>query len=103
MIRMRGHIPISTKPLHTYFQEQVERSPNATAVVFEGLTLTYEELNRRANRLAHFLRGLDVKCESLVAVHMDRSLELIVGLLGILLAIDHRRSVGARATRRPFG
>ncbi|HET6975221.1 MAG TPA: amino acid adenylation domain-containing protein [Pyrinomonadaceae bacterium] len=68
------------------FETQVERTPAAIALVFEGRRVTYEELNRRANRVAHYLMGLGVGPESLVGLMMERSIEMIVGLLGILKA-----------------
>jgi len=71
---------------HELFEAQVERTPDATAVVFEDGQLTYRELNRRANQLAHYLRRLGVGPEVLVGIYMERSLEMIIGLLGILKA-----------------
>ena len=68
------------------FEAQVERSPRATALVYEDQQLTYGELNARANRLAHHLRSLGVGPEVLVGVCLERSLELVVGLLAILKA-----------------
>ncbi|MED1747008.1 amino acid adenylation domain-containing protein, partial [Brevibacillus borstelensis] len=65
------------------FEEQVAKHPNNTAVSYEGNTLTYTELNRRANQLAHYLRGLGVGPESLVGLCVDRSLDMIVSILGI--------------------
>ena len=53
---------------------------------FEGQRLTYRELNGRANQLAHYLRGLGVGPEKLVGICMERSLEMVIGLLGILKA-----------------
>ncbi|AUB35489.1 Non-ribosomal peptide synthetase component F [Nostoc flagelliforme CCNUN1] len=72
--------------IHQLFEEQVERTPDAVAVVFEDQQLTYRELNARANQLAHYLRTLGVKPEVLVAICVERSLEMVVGLLGILKA-----------------
>ncbi|MDJ0706015.1 MAG: amino acid adenylation domain-containing protein [Leptolyngbyaceae cyanobacterium MO_188.B28] len=72
--------------LQKLFESQVKQTPNAVAVVFENQKLTYQELNHRANQLAHHLRTLGVKPESLVGVCLERSLNLIVGLLGILKA-----------------
>src|SRR5438105_12014028 len=72
--------------LHELFEAQVQRTPQATAVVFEAEQLTYAELNARANQLAHHLRTLGVGREVLVAIAMERSLDLLVGLLGILKA-----------------
>ncbi len=72
--------------IHQMFEMQVERSPQAIAVVFENTQLTYQELNQRANQLAHHLRSLGVRSEVLVGICLERSLEMIVGLLGILKA-----------------
>ncbi|GDZ93324.1 amino acid adenylation domain-containing protein [Planktothrix agardhii CCAP 1459/11A] len=76
----------ANKCIHQLFEEQVERTPNAVAVVFEGQQLTYNELNYRANQLAHYLQSLGVKPDELVGICVERSLEMIVGLLGILKA-----------------
>jgi amino acid adenylation domain-containing protein len=65
---------------------QVERTPDATAVVFEDAALTYRELNRRANQLAHHLRALGVGPEMLVGICVERSLELVIALLAVLKA-----------------
>jgi amino acid adenylation domain-containing protein len=72
--------------IHQLFEAQVERTPDAIAVVFEAEQLTYGELNRRANQLAHHLRTLGVGPEVPVAVCMDRSLQTVIGVLGILKA-----------------
>ncbi len=72
--------------IHQLFEAQVERAPDAIAVVFEHEQLTYGELNRRTNQLAHYLRALGVGPEVLVAVCLERSLEMVIGLLGILKA-----------------
>jgi len=72
--------------IHHLFEARVERTPDAVAVVFENERLTYGELNVRANRLAHHLRALGVGPETLVAICMERSPEMIIGLLGILKA-----------------
>ena len=74
------------KAIHQLFEEQVERSPDAVAVVFEEKQLTYRELNARANQLAHYLQTLGVGPEELVGICVERSLDLVVGLLGILKA-----------------
>ena len=68
------------------FAAQAGRRPDATAVVFERGRLSYGELDRRSNQLAHHLRGLGVGPETVVGLCLERSLELIVGLLGILKA-----------------
>jgi amino acid adenylation domain-containing protein len=72
--------------LHQLFEQQVERSPVAIAVTFEQQQLTYQELNARANQLAHHLQKLGVKPEVLVGICVERSLEMVIGLLGILKA-----------------
>lgn len=72
--------------IHELFEEQVERSPHAVAVVFEDEQLTYQELNGRANQLACYLQKLGVKQEVLVGICVERSLEMVVGILGILKA-----------------
>ncbi|MBR8837984.1 MAG: amino acid adenylation domain-containing protein [Stigonema ocellatum SAG 48.90 = DSM 106950] len=74
------------KCIHQLFEEQVERTPNAVAVVFENQQLTYSQLNCRANQLAHYLRSLGVSCDVLVGICVERSLEMLVGILGILKA-----------------
>lgn len=72
--------------LHELFEAQAERTPEAIAVVFEEQSLTYRELERRANQLAQHLRKLGVGQETLVGLCVERSLEMMVGLLGILKA-----------------
>ena len=79
--------------IHELFEQQVERTPEALAVQYEGKRLTYAALNAKANQLAHCLRGLKdasgvplVGPDALVAISVERSLEMVVGLLGILKA-----------------
>ncbi|MBD2083577.1 non-ribosomal peptide synthetase [Trichocoleus sp. ST-U3] len=72
--------------LHQLFEEQVERTPDAIAIIFKNQQLTYAELNAKANHLAHHLQKLGVKPEVLVGICVERSLEMVVGLLGILKA-----------------
>ena len=72
--------------IHQLFEAQVERTPEAVAVVFEDQRLSYHELNARSNQLAHHLRSLGVGPEVRVALCVDRSLEMLVGLIGILKA-----------------
>ncbi|MBZ5521196.1 MAG: non-ribosomal peptide synthase/polyketide synthase [Acidobacteriia bacterium] len=68
------------------FEEQVERTPAANAVESEGQKLTYRELNCKANQLAHYLKQMGIGPEALVGICVERSLEMVVGLLGILKA-----------------
>jgi amino acid adenylation domain-containing protein len=72
--------------LHQLFESQVERTPEAVAVAFEETRLTYRELNRRANQLAHTLKALGVGPETLVGLFMERSLEMVIGIYGIIKA-----------------
>src|SRR5215813_63804 len=72
--------------LHELLVEQAERWPDSVAVQFENKQLTYAELDRRSNQLAHFLVTKDVGPESLVGLCVERSLEMVIGLLGILKA-----------------
>jgi amino acid adenylation domain-containing protein len=72
--------------LHELFEAQAARTPDAVAVVFEGQELSYGELNGRANQVAHYLQNLGVGPEVLVGLYLERSLGLVVGLLGIMKA-----------------
>jgi len=71
------------KLFHQLFEEQAERSPNNVALVFDNQMLTYQQLNQRANQLAHYLQSLGIKPETLVGICVEKSLEMIVGILGI--------------------
>ncbi|BAZ31917.1 amino acid adenylation domain-containing protein [Cylindrospermum sp. NIES-4074] len=75
-----------TACIHQLFEQQVKRTPAAIAVVFEHQQLTYQELNIRANQLAHHLQKLGVGTETFVGICLERSLDLLIGLLGILKA-----------------
>ncbi|RKZ91700.1 MAG: non-ribosomal peptide synthetase [Candidatus Parabeggiatoa sp. nov. 1] len=68
------------------FQAQVEKTPENIAVVFEGQALSYQVLNTKANQLAYYLMTLEVGAETLVGICVERSLEMVIGLLGILKA-----------------
>jgi len=68
--------------IHEMFEAQVERTPAAIAVIHEKEKITYVELNRQANQLANELRELGVGAETLVGICMERSIEMIVGVLG---------------------
>ena len=72
--------------LHELFSEQAARTPNAVAVICEGTQLSYGELDARSNRLAHYLCKLGVGPEVVVGLCVERSLEMVIGLLGILKA-----------------
>jgi amino acid adenylation domain-containing protein len=74
------------KMIHELFEEQVERAPAATAALYEGQQLTYLQLNERANQLAHYLRKHGVGPDQLVAICVERGLDMAVGALGILKA-----------------
>ncbi|UCD34366.1 MAG: amino acid adenylation domain-containing protein [Nitrospiraceae bacterium] len=74
------------KCIHQLFEEQVERTPDAAAVIFEERQLTYGELNSRANQLAHYLRKHGVGPDTLVGICVERSLEMVIAILGILKA-----------------
>jgi amino acid adenylation domain-containing protein len=74
------------KTIAQLFEEQAARTPEAVAFVCDDRRLTYGELNRRANQVAHYLGRLGVGVETLVGVCMERSLEMVAGLLGVLKA-----------------
>ena len=74
------------KCIHHLFEEQVESTPEAIAIEFEDLQITYRELNCRANQLARYLISLGIGPEKLVGICVERSIEMVVGLLGILKA-----------------
>jgi amino acid adenylation domain-containing protein/FkbM family methyltransferase len=89
----RQLLPTDTLPvypqsicLHELFEQQVREHPDAIALVFKNERLTYQQLNARANQLAHHLQSLGVGPDVLVALCLDQSLELVVGILGILKA-----------------
>ena len=70
--------------VHQLFEAQVERTPDALAVIYEDAHLTYAALNRKANQLAHYLLSLDVGPSRLVGIYMERCLDMVVALLAIL-------------------
>ncbi|AEG01888.1 non-ribosomal peptide synthetase [Methylomonas methanica] len=72
--------------IHQLFEAQVEQMPDAIALTFEGQSLNYAELNAKANQLAHYLIERGVGPDALVGICIERSLEMVVGLLGILKA-----------------
>src|SRR5262249_35939726 len=78
--------PYPTECLYELFEAQAERTPDAVAVVFEDASLSYGELNRRANRLGHYLHNLGVGPEVRVGICLERSLEMMISVLGALKA-----------------
>ncbi|MFB2981139.1 amino acid adenylation domain-containing protein [Microseira sp. BLCC-F43] len=72
--------------IHQLFAQQVEKTPDALAIVFENQQLTYRELNAKANQLAHYLQAIGVGPEVLVGLCVERSIEVVIGILGILKA-----------------
>ncbi|HVG20255.1 MAG TPA: amino acid adenylation domain-containing protein, partial [Blastocatellia bacterium] len=72
--------------IHELFEAQAESTPQATALIFEGQRLSYEELNRRANQLARHLRAEGIGPEAVVGISMERSLEMVIALLGVFKA-----------------
>jgi amino acid adenylation domain-containing protein len=74
------------RTIHEIFEEQVETNPHAVAIIFQEQQLTYQQLNQRANQLARHLQKLGVRSNVLVGIYIERSVEMIVGLLGILKA-----------------
>lgn len=72
------------KNLHQLFEEQVEKTPDHIALIYEGKQLTYRQLNEQSNQLAHYLKAQNVGPDTLVALACERSLELLIGILGIL-------------------
>jgi amino acid adenylation domain-containing protein len=79
-------IPFRTEPVHALIAEQAARTPDAAAVVYSGQSLSYAELDRRAGLLARHLRRLGTRHEDIVAVGLDRSLDQIIALVGVLKA-----------------
>lgn len=88
------------KCLHQLFEVQVERTPGVVAVVYGEQALTYREFNARASQVAHYLRAQEVGPKVLVGICMERSMEMVVGILGILKG---RRSVCAYRPELPEG
>jgi amino acid adenylation domain-containing protein len=72
--------------IHEIFEEQARRTPHAVAISCQGSTLTYLELNEKANQLAHHLIGMGVGAETLVGLYLERNIEMVIGVLGILKA-----------------
>ena len=81
-----AHAYSRDKCLHELFEARVESSPHSVAVVSDDVSLTYRDLNERANQLAHFLQSRGVSTETRVAVLLERSVEMLVALLAIMKA-----------------
>jgi amino acid adenylation domain-containing protein len=84
--RSDNDVSASLPCLHQLFEQQVASHPDHTALIAGSVQLTYSELNERANQLAHFLRRLGVGAEVRVGLCVERSVELVVGILGVLKA-----------------
>ena len=78
--------PVSKATLPALFEGHAARTPEAVALIFGQESVTYGELNARANQLAHHLISLGVRAESLVGIALERSIEMVVALLGVLKA-----------------
>jgi len=78
--------PFPAACVHELFEQQVAKTPDAIAVVFEDASMCYAELNRRANQLAHYLREMGVKPDSRVAICLERSFEMVVAPLAVFKA-----------------
>ena len=76
----------SNKTISQLFEEQVQLTPNNIAIKYNDSYLTYDELNKKANQVAHFLRNIGIKPNDVVAIRLNKSLEMVVGILGILKA-----------------
>ncbi|MEW6735629.1 MAG: MupA/Atu3671 family FMN-dependent luciferase-like monooxygenase, partial [Acidobacteriota bacterium] len=74
------------KCIHQLFEQQVERSPDAIALIFEDKQITYKELNCRANQLAYHLRRLGAGPDKIIGIYLERSLELVISILAVLKA-----------------
>lgn len=72
--------------IHELFEEQVRLTPQAIAVVYQDKKITYEELNTKANKVAHLLKDEGIEADKLVGIYLERSIEMIIGLIGILKA-----------------
>ncbi len=77
---------VQEKTIHQLFEEQVERTPDSVALVFDDSKMTYRDLNRAANQIARLLRAKGIKSDQIVGLMIERSFEMIIGLLGILKA-----------------
>jgi amino acid adenylation domain-containing protein len=83
---LSGEASLQEGSVHQLFEEQVKRTPDAVAAVFADRQITYRALNKQANQLAHYLQKLGVGPEVMVGICLERSLDMVVGILGILKA-----------------
>jgi microcystin synthetase protein McyA len=74
------------KSISALFEEQAKQNPHAIALIYKDERMTYQDLNQRANQLAHYLIKLGVKAKMLVGIYLERSFEMLIGLLAILKA-----------------
>lgn len=74
------------KLLHQHFETQVTKTPKSTALIFNNTSINYEELNKKANKLGHYLRAIGVKPNDIIGIYLERGLEMVIGILGILKA-----------------
>lgn len=72
--------------IHQWFEAQVKQTPDAIALSFQGQELTYDALNQRANQLAHYLQALGVQPDELIAICMNRCMEMVICFLGVMKA-----------------
>lgn len=79
-------LPYEAKTVSDLFEDQVSKSPDSTAVVFGDKRLTYRKLNEKANQLARYIQSKEMTRNSIVGLLVDRSLEMVIGILGILKA-----------------
>ncbi|AFZ01580.1 non-ribosomal peptide synthetase [Calothrix sp. PCC 6303] len=77
---------VESQSLHEVFTQQVEKTPDAIAIIVGGESLTYQQLNHKANQLANYLQKLGVSSGTLVGISLEKSLEMIIGIFGILKA-----------------
>ncbi len=82
----QNSVEVSPVCLHHLIEAHAEKTPDAVAVVWKNERLSYGDLNRKANQLAHFLKKQGVKSESIVGVYLERSLETVVAILGVMKA-----------------
>ena len=78
-------IILRIRRVYELFQEQVDKNPDSVALVFEDQELTYKQLDERSNQLARYLRSnYDIKPDTLITLCLDRSLEMVIGILGVM-------------------